>query len=746
MGTANLGTAALIESGLVDRETVAGVQEANPGSYIAGNVLGLGALALGSGGTGAAARGARLLTAPTRAVMGLGRAAEVGGTALLGEGTAARIATAGLQSAVEGSLFGVGQAVSDASIHDVPLTAERIVAAAGHGALLGGGLGVGTSVLGAVARGGATKVNSLLGHVEASEARLAGELGAAVPQTEAAAQSLAGRAEREFTLKAYGFTPELTQQLRAAGDGIEQRVVRMASDGELAKAIGKSEGQILSASEKAAGAIKLQEATSAKLAALGEEMAQAGAKTDLQKLVADFRAEKGLVETGKGRDPGGRYLPSSMGPDARKALKETGEWLGDLEKIGPSDIRQLTEASAQLRAGLDTTTPAGQSLALDLRRELASRVEAEVARVQQAAQEKLGPEFAARWANAELDQKAASALVEATAQGAKGAQASFGVEEAGRAALRGLETGSPLGVPLAVGGAYVSYLVKRYGADIAAQMARAVTRGEVVQALDRTMQQVAGEKIAGLVGAGARAVRELPAAAPGLGTEVARAVRREQPADEPRGTLAVRFRAARDEVTSAVDTREARVQAATAGLDDAAPGLSKAVQQVTLAAHDFLLSKLPKIAPRPSLQPHLERPRDPSADEMATYLRYVRAVSDPLSVLDDARRGKLRAESVEALKAVYPTLYGALQAQVMTAVQDRKERLSYNERVRLGLLLDLPTDPSMEPEAWRDYQAIQPQAPSPFAPPGAAQGSPPPRASTPLKAPSLAPRSDQIGA
>jgi hypothetical protein len=721
------------------RERLADYQRIDPGASLVGEGLGMVAPLIATGGGSSTG----LLGKAATAVPRLGQAVE---GALAAEAVLGRVGAAAAGAAVEGGLYGIGQEISRTSIQDVPLTAERIVAAAGHGAILGGAAGGGLSALGALLRGGASKLGDvgagLLGQVEATEARLAGELAGSLPKAEGTMQALAGKAEREFALKSTGASAEAIQVLRQGGPELEQRVVRQAME-DLPRAAGKEAGSLLSPAEKAAAATKLEADAAAKVAGLGDEMAQAGAKSDLKKLVQEFRAEKGLVETGMGRDAAGRYLPSSMGPEARKAMKETQEWLSDLEKIGEGDLASLTEAQARIRRGLDTATPPGQSLALDLRRDLATAVDAEVARVRALAEEKLGPEFAARWTNAQAEHKAASWLSEATAKGGAKAPEAFGLEEAGKAALGALTSGSLMGVPVAVAGSYASHLVRRYGADVAANLARAATRGEAIQALDRTVERIAGERVAQLVGAGKRAVEQLPAAAGGVATVVERAVRDEQPATERPGTVSQRYKAAKQELLDALPTRAARAADATQGLDDVAPGLAQAVQARVQAASDFLAGKLPKVAQRASLQPHLERERLPSFDEMERYLRYERAVSDPLSVLEDARKGRLKREGVEALREVYPTIYQGLRSQVAAAVAEKGSKLSYQQELQLGLLFpDLPTHPSLEPRAIAAYQAIQRQVPSPFTPVGGAPAAPRP-SPVPLRPPAgMALRSD----
>src|SRR5207248_1999381 len=67
--------------------------------------------------------------------------------AALGEGTAAKslarkFASSALSGGVEGSLYGVGNVISESALGDTDLNGEKLAAGAGLGALLGGGAGV----------------------------------------------------------------------------------------------------------------------------------------------------------------------------------------------------------------------------------------------------------------------------------------------------------------------------------------------------------------------------------------------------------------------------------------------------------------------------------------------------------------------------------------------------------------------------------------------------------------------------
>ena len=132
------------------KEYIRNVEAANPLSSGLGTALGLiapailtGGASLGEEGGGLLARGAEAAALPTRA---LGAAGEMAGGALtdaMGGGVAARLAGGAARGALEGAVYGANSQMSEDILGDKELTAERLLAAAGQGAFLGGGLGLG---------------------------------------------------------------------------------------------------------------------------------------------------------------------------------------------------------------------------------------------------------------------------------------------------------------------------------------------------------------------------------------------------------------------------------------------------------------------------------------------------------------------------------------------------------------------------------------------------------------------------
>jgi hypothetical protein len=105
--------------------------------------------------------------------------------------------------------------------------------------------------------------------------------------------------------------------------------------------------------------------------------------------------------------------------------------------------------------------------------------------------------------------------------------------------------------------------------------------------------------------------------------------------------------------------------------------------------------------------------------EQARFLRYAKAVDDPLSVLGDLEKGRLSREGVEALKSVYPGLYGELQGHVIAGLAERKQPLTYQQETALSVLLGVPS--ARSPKDVAGYQqsvAAPPDQPPAPRPPG----------------------------
>ena len=128
---------------------------------------------------------------------------------------------------------------------------------------------------------------------------------------------------------------------------------------------------------------------------------------------------------------------------------------------------------------------------------------------------------------------------------------------------------------------------------------------------------------------------------------------------------------------------------------EAAPMTGGLVNSTVTAGISFLASKLPRNAS--SSIGMFPREYEPSSIELAKFERYVAAVENPMSVIEDLESGTITREGVEALRTVYPNMYARIQSQVMEQIQQHPN-MAYAKKIQLGILLDVPSDVSLNPE------------------------------------------------
>ena len=156
--TLGLSDQLLTKTGLVEPETLEGLDKHNPGASMAGNVAGILAPALLTGGASAAAEGGAAaastaaraaeflpstLTAKLGAAVSERVAQGVGSEAA--QSLAGRIVQAAVPkvagSAIEGAVYGVGNSLTEDALGDPDALSEKLLSTVGLGALIGAGVG-----------------------------------------------------------------------------------------------------------------------------------------------------------------------------------------------------------------------------------------------------------------------------------------------------------------------------------------------------------------------------------------------------------------------------------------------------------------------------------------------------------------------------------------------------------------------------------------------------------------------------
>lgn len=145
-----------------------------------------------------------------------------------------------------------------------------------------------------------------------------------------------------------------------------------------------------------------------------------------------------------------------------------------------------------------------------------------------------------------------------------------------------------------------------------------------------------------------------------------------------------------------------------ANLQAGAPETYQQVRQVAGRAMVFLDSKLPRKTE--NINPFIKKSYPSSDQEIYKFKKYVQAVQDPMSVLKDLNNGNLSREGIEAVRYVYPIIYQEMQSSVYEALEKAGGETSYKQRLQLGILMDMPTDLALEPQAIQGLQALYKEA------------------------------------
>lgn len=169
-----------------------------------------------------------------------------------------------------------------------------------------------------------------------------------------------------------------------------------------------------------------------------------------------------------------------------------------------------------------------------------------------------------------------------------------------------------------------------------------------------------------------------------------------------------------DEIQRVIDAAarpeetQRRISDATSDIGRVSPGIQAQLQQQATAGIAFLVQRIPPNArPIDPLFPGIARRRDASDSERARFMRYARAVNDPLSVIDDLEAGAMPVESVEVLRELFPLLHRQLGNALVSEITRRMrsgDDVPFTFRRDLSSLLGAAADPVFRPEAVRAYQ------------------------------------------
>lgn len=685
-------------------------REERPGAYTAGEVGGLLATALIPGGqaeagAGLAARlglgGARALAAPVRGVSALGTATEGLAARVLGEGALARVASTAAGQAVEGGLYGLGNAVTDAALKGDELTTEKVLAGIGHGAIIGAGAGAALKTVGEVGGGLLSRAGKASREVDTAvnsglTKETAESLALATPKADTTLGAITNSIERDATFRAIGIRGE-NAILMQKNQELANRVLTTAHE-ELPAFAGKKRFDgLMSKTDMAEAAPKLSEAKGERVGAnydwLDKKVAESPLKVgneiihkdgiDVQKVFNKLSE----LETAA--------LPSVGGVERAGMIAAVRQ---DLERVVALRGEPTFKMMHELRGQVDDTIKKHNfptTVRDEIRKDIRWAIEDEMlSQAETLAKTHGDADFVARFKADKEGYRAAKIIEESVTEQLKRQQSNrFGGLSEQLGLLGGLATA---GLSGGLVGFAIQRLAKDRGAQFVADIARRAGGDRRLSAVTHLVDD--------------RAVKAVDAFA---GEKTAKAALRAEPVVS-RKDLTAQYTRMADAVRRTVKN-PAGIANAVADIRQANPAIADSLAAKAQTATAFLDSKLPQERSRSPLQPKVA-PNKPSPADMSKFVRYAKAVDDPLSVFEDASKGKVSREGVEALKAVYPALYSELQGRYGAAIANRSKELSYAQKVQMAVLFDLPADASFIKVNIQAVQKALTPAPAPQQP------------------------------
>ena len=708
------------------RQHLADVKEAHSVLATGGEIAGAVAPLLLSGGTSAAATGASLARGGAEAVnlakgaSALGRAGEAASAGIRGIGVlprltaeagagaerlAARLVGEGATSvggriaqtaikkaagaAAEGAIFSAGQEVSEATLGNHELTAEKLLAGIGHGALMGGIIGGG---LGGLGRAGSEATSAIAAKMKPKLSELAGEnawkaLSPLKKFTTEAEKRAGGSASVGRTLIEEGVIPTEEGALKVG--------LKHATPEDLLPRITEAKGRVGEA--------------------IGQIAKQSKATVEAGELIASY--EK-LVQPLR-RKAGFEGIVSTLDEYQGSLLKKLGVMGEDgLVASGPGVSKiPIADVIEQRRALGDLAYREAKALDPKLRVQYLRDFYGELSGLEHKAIDEAATKFGGPGA-AELKTLNKKfqhlSIAEEAAQDTQTRMATnrnFSLSDylsAGAAAA----SGHGLLAPVA---AVAHKIARERGNAVAAVILDKVSQ---LGAIQRVTNKV-DTQVEGAVSGYFKSLKDKRLSA-----------RTFKVKDEEFETPRARYeeRAKQVAVASSLPKVEAEHVARVLGpsIGTHAPNTMGAMAKTAQAGTAYLAAHLPKTAKANPLTPQLERPKVSDA-EMTRFLKVAAVVDNPTSILQDLHNGTVTRDQVDAMKKVYPQMYEEMRTKVMVRLTDQKADIPYSAKVQLGLLLDLPSDPSLSAQSVKQYQSTFNKNPKQGAGQSPSAGHPPAR-------------------
>jgi hypothetical protein len=130
---------------------------------------------------------------------------------------------------------------------------------------------------------------------------------------------------------------------------------------------------------------------------------------------------------------------------------------------------------------------------------------------------------------------------------------------------------------------------------------------------------------------------------------------------------------------------------ANPSLDAVAPATFAQLHATTTRALQFIGTKIPQ----PQIPSMDFQKLSLSKSQQQKLEHTIDAAFRPARLLEEIKAGTPTKESIEAVQAVHPRLFEQLQQQVMDSATNPDNKMSYKQRLTLGVMFGMPTIKAM---------------------------------------------------
>ena len=747
--TFGLSDVGLTKSGLVNKSTLRGLEDAFPKTSFLGEAAGFIAPTIASGGTSLLARGAVKAGAGVLGVGKIGQIAEaVVAKNLLKTATQSgakkalsTAAAKGIGSGIEGAFYGAGQVVSEAALGETPITSEKVLSTIGLSSLFSGAFVGGASIGGAIIKATAKAVKPQLALLRQNLAGVSKDIEKTIltkaDKIDTFAKKYGGGDVDEAIYTAYGDIAEVLSETRyglinsvktSIDDIIEtnnlmgksvsiqpilnkiQSVRSKTIPGsraataeveQLAATLDDLESRVISFGKEAAGVADDVFIDPKELRLLAGQLntlkahynVSASFSTNIKASALDTLYDDLYKETNKlidDIDPAIRLVNKTLSDSlrAQEALKRYG-----LYQRGPFDVEKLRKLAstngplfAEAKKHLRVLDENWKTGFLEF---------VEITRAYKALNPKdaLAKSFTGR----SLLESGVAGVLGGAIGGPVGAAAGVGL---------GLAVQSPLATRAKLQGLNaVENLfkgpVKKLSNSLSANTARFVPEGLtpflIAQAvalgtLERRVKKVDNEIDS--------SVKSFLNGRPASASNSNRALQDSPFDSDRRETIGIdkAFNRRMKEITllaSDPDYLDKMIMEAVGPLSMVAPEMGKYLDQTARRGINYLNQNIPK--PPTVSNPFSRQEYIPNDADLYKFARIVNVTENPMSVMQDLRNGSLTKEAVDALQAVYPGIYSELKKKIIESAGTNESTLEFSQLVTLGALFNMETTEALNP-------------------------------------------------